>query len=54
MRLAVDTNILFSALLGGRISKTFARAVVNLELHTTNTTVEELAREAKKRVRADS
>ena len=44
MKLAVDTNILFSALLGGRISKTFARAVVNLELHTTSTTVEELRR----------
>ena len=44
MRLAVDTNILFSALLGGRISRVFARAVVNLELHTTSTTVEELGR----------
>ncbi len=44
MKLAVDTNILFSALLGGRVSKTFARAVINLELHTTSTTVDELRR----------
>ncbi len=51
MKLAVDTNILFSALLGGKTSKTFARAIINFELHTTNTAVEELRRHKEKIIR---
>ena len=51
MKLVVDTNILFSALLGGKTSKTFARAIINLKLHTTNTTVEELRRHKEKIIR---
>ena len=42
MDLIFDTNILFSALLGGRVSRTFARAVINLDLHTVDALLEEI------------
>ncbi|MEB3861602.1 MAG: PIN domain-containing protein [Desulfurococcales archaeon] len=42
MDVIFDTNILFSALLGGRVSRAFARAVISLELHTIDALVEEI------------
>ena len=42
MDLVFDTNILFSALLGGRVSRVFARAVISLDLHTVDALVEEI------------
>ena len=45
MKLVVDTNIVFSALLGGRTARTLARAVAGLQLHTITTLIEELRRQ---------
>ena len=42
MDLVFDTNILFSALLGGRVSRAFARAVISLEPRTVDALVEEI------------
>jgi len=42
MELVVDTNIVFSAILGGRTSKVFAQAIININMHTIDTIIQEL------------
>lgn len=44
MEIIVDTNILFPALLGGRVARIFSRAVKNMKIHTVQTLPAELKR----------
>ena len=44
MDIVVDTNIVFSAVLGGRISRVFARAIIQFRLHTVKALIEEIQR----------